>query len=128
MDELLLQLAESLRKTLALKSAEIYTGTGEVLELAVSVPDIGGRSLVVSGRERPVITHAGVSGNAWASVWMPTLLDDRAMGPIRVAPICHAGELLGIIVVARAEGAVSFSEDDDQVLTELCSPGRARLP
>jgi len=37
MDELLLQLAESLRKTLALQSAEIYTGTGEVLELAVSV-------------------------------------------------------------------------------------------
>ena len=48
MDELLLQLAESLRKTLALQSAEIYTGTGDVLELAVSVPDLGARSLVVS--------------------------------------------------------------------------------
>jgi signal transduction histidine kinase len=112
-------LAESLRKTLALQSAEIYTGTGEVLELAVSVPDTGARSLVVSGRERPVIAHAGVSGNAWASVWMPTLLNGRAAGPIRVAPICHAGELLGTIVVARSEGAVSFSEEDDRVLTEL---------
>ena len=119
MDELLLQLAESLRKTLALQSAEIYTGTGEVLELAVSVPDMGARSIVVSGRERPVIAHAGVSGNAWASVWMPTLLNGRAAGPIRVAPICHAGELLGTIVVARSEGAVSFSEEDDRVLTEL---------
>ena len=119
MDELLLQLAESLRKTLALQSAEIYTGTGEVLELAVSVPDAGARSLVVSASERPVITHAGVSGNAWASVWMPTLLTGRAAGPIRVAPICHAGELLGTIVVARAEGAVSFTEEDDRVLTEL---------
>ena len=119
MDELLLQLAESLRKTFALQSAEIYTGTGEVLELAVSVPDLGPRSLVVSGRERPVITHAGVSGNAWASVWMPTLLNGRAAGPIRVAPICHAGELLGTIVVARGEGAVGFSEEDDRVLTEL---------
>jgi signal transduction histidine kinase len=119
MDELLLQLAESLRKTLALKSAEIYTGTGEVLELAVSVPDVGARSLVVSARERPVITHAGVSGNAWASVWMPSLLNGRAAGPIRVAPICHAGELLGAIVVARAECAVSFTEEDDRVLTEL---------
>jgi signal transduction histidine kinase len=119
MDELLLQLAESLRKTLALQSAEIYTGTGEVLELAVSVPDMGARSLVVSGRERPVITHAGVSGNAWASVWMPALLNGRPVGPIRVAPICHAGELLGTIVVARGEGAVSFSEEDDRVLTEL---------
>ncbi len=43
MDELLLQLAESLRKTLALQSAEVYTGSGEVLELAVSVPDRGAR-------------------------------------------------------------------------------------
>jgi signal transduction histidine kinase len=119
MDELLLQLAESLRKTLALESAEIYTGTGEVLELAVSVPDVGARSLVVSARERPVITRAGVSGNAWASVWMPSLLNGRTAGPIRVAPICHAGELLGAIVVARAEGAVSFTEEDDRVLTEL---------
>jgi signal transduction histidine kinase len=119
MDELLLQLAESLRKTLALQSAEVYTGSGEVLELAVSVPDRGARSLVVSARERPVITHAGVSGNAWASVWMPALLDGRPAGPIRVAPICHAGELLGTIVVARGEGAVNFSEEDDRVLTEL---------
>jgi len=119
MDELLLQLAESLRKTLALTSAEVYTGTGEVLELAVSVPDAGERSLVVSGRERPVITAAGVSGNAWASVWLPALVEGRAGGQLRVAPISHAGELLGIIVVERAPGANSFSEEDDRVLTEL---------
>ncbi len=31
MDELLLQLAESLRKTMALTSAEVYTGAGDVL-------------------------------------------------------------------------------------------------
>ena len=35
MDELLLQLAESLRKTMALTSAEVYTGSGDVLERAV---------------------------------------------------------------------------------------------
>ena len=58
-------------------------------------PTSGQRSIVVSARERPVITHAGVSGNAWASVWMPALLNGRPAGPIRVAPICHAGELLG---------------------------------
>jgi signal transduction histidine kinase len=119
MDELLLQLAESLRKTLGLTSAEIFTGTGEVLELAVSVPDAGARALVVSGRERPVITAAGVSGNAWASVWLPALVEGRAGGQLRVAPISHAGELLGIIVVERAPGANSFSEEDDRVLTEL---------
>ena len=40
MDELLLQLAESLRKTMGLASAEVYTGTGEVLERTASVPDL----------------------------------------------------------------------------------------
>ena len=38
MDELLLQLAESLRKTLALTRAEVWTGTEGVLERSVSVP------------------------------------------------------------------------------------------
>ena len=119
MDELLLQLAESLRKTLTLSSAEVYTGSGEVLELAASVPDLGERSLVVSDRERPVITAAGVSGSAWASVWLPSLVQGRGGGPLRVAPVSHAGELLGLIVVERADGADTFSEEDDRVLTEL---------
>jgi signal transduction histidine kinase len=119
MDELLLQLAESLRKTLALRSAEVYTGSGEVLELAASVPDLGDRSLLVSDRERPVITAAGVSGNAWTSVWLPALVANREGGPLRVAPISHAGELLGLIVVERGHGEHAFTEEDDGVLTEL---------
>ena len=119
MDELLLQLAESLRKTMGLVSAEVYTGMGEVLERAVSVPDSGPLSLVVTSRERPVVTRAGVSGSAWVSVWLPALLDGRPQAQLRVAPISHAGELLGLVVVERASGDDLFSEDDDRVLTDL---------
>jgi signal transduction histidine kinase len=119
MDELLLQLAESLRKTMTLVSAEIYTGAGDVLERTVSVPDSGPRSIVVTGRERPVVTRAGVSGSAWISVWLPALLDGRETAQLRVAPISHAGELLGLIVAERAQGADVFSEDDDRVMTDL---------
>jgi signal transduction histidine kinase len=119
MDELLLQLAESLRKTMGLVSAEVYTGMGEVLERAVSVPDSGPLSLVVTGRERPVVTRAGVSGSAWASVWLPALLNGREQAQLRVAPISHAGELLGLVVVERVAGDTAFSEDDDRVLTDL---------
>jgi signal transduction histidine kinase len=119
MDELLLQLAESLRKTMGLVSAEVYTGMGEVLERAVSVPDSGPLSLVVTGRERPVVTRAGVSGSAWVSVWLPALLDGRAHAQLRVAPISHGGELLGLVVVERAAGDDLFTEDDDRVLTDL---------
>jgi signal transduction histidine kinase len=119
MDELLLQLAESLRKTMALTSAEVYTGSGDVLERAASVPDTGPRSIVITPRERPVITRAGVSGSAWATVWLPALLDARETAQLRVAPVSHAGHLLGLIVVERPAGGDSFTDEDDRVLTEL---------
>jgi signal transduction histidine kinase len=119
MDELLLQLVESLRKTLNLSAAEIYTGNSEVLELVVSVPDVGFRSLHVTGDERAVIARAGVSGGAWASVWLPSITAEHFGGPLRVAPISYAGELLGVIVVSRPDGAVGFREEDDRVLADL---------
>ena len=119
MDELLLQLAESLRKSMRLDCAEIYTGAGNVLERTVSVPDAGGKSVVLTDRERPVVARAGVSGSAWASVWLPSLLDGREEAQLRVAPISHAGDLLGLIVVERAARADTFTDEDDRVLTEL---------
>ena len=119
MDELLLQLAESLRKSMRLDCAEIYTGAGNVLERTVSVPDAGGKSVVLTDRERPVVARAGVSGSAWASVWLPSLLDGREQAQLRVAPISHAGDLLGLIVVERAARADTFTDEDDRVLTEL---------
>jgi len=119
MEELLLQLAESLRKTMALTSAEVYTGAGDVLERAVSVPDREPRSIVLSQRERPIVSRAGVSGNAWASVWLPSLLDGRENAHVRVAPVSHSGELLGLIVVERGPAGDAFSEDDDRVLADL---------
>ena len=36
-----------------------------------------------------------------------------------MAPVSHAGELLGLIVVERPERADAFTEEDDRVLTEL---------
>jgi signal transduction histidine kinase len=124
MDELLLQLAESLRKTMALSSAEVYTGLGDVLERTAAVPDTGPRSLLIGDRERPVIARAGVSGSAWTSVWLPGLADGQPGGAtahakLRVAPVSHAGMLLGLIVVRRPATADHFSAEDDRVLTEL---------
>ncbi len=119
MDELLYQLAESLRRTMGLASAEVYTGSGEVLELTVSIPDRRRPALVVSGRERPVLTTAGASGAAWASVWLPAIMEGRGGGPLRVVPVSHAGELLGLFAVEREVGSAAFSEEDDRVLTEL---------
>lgn len=119
MDELLLQLVESLRRTMALSAAEIWTGGGDVLERTVSVPDKPPARVAVGERERPIVARAGVSGNAWASVWLPLLLDGRANAPIRVASITHSGALLGLIVVERPRVSDAFTEDDDRVLVEL---------
>src|SRR6266567_1610538 len=116
MDELLLQLAESLRKTMGLTRAEVYTGGGEVLERAVSVPDAGRQTTLISERERPVVTRAGVSGNAWTSIWLPVLLDGRERSQLRVAPISHGGELLGLIVVDRQAGLAFHNVQLDAAL------------
>ena len=119
MDELLLQLAESLRKTMDLQSAEVYTGTGEVLERIASVPDLGPGSIVVSpgsGRSSPAPACPAPRGPASGC---PSLLQERDKEQIRVAPVSHAGELLGLIVVERSSMASTFSEDDDRVLADL---------
>jgi signal transduction histidine kinase len=122
LDELLLQLAESLKKTMDLDRAEVWTRSGSAIERAVSVPDRGHAELPIATEEEPVIARAGVSGPAWIRVWLPSLLphdDPDTDPPIRVAPVTNSGELLGIIVVRRAFGDTPFGDDDDQALTEL---------
>ena len=120
MDELLLQLAESLRKTMSLRAAEVWTGTAERLERAVSVPDRGPGTLALGDEEQPVVTRAGVSGNAWVAVWVPALLEDRCRRQLRVAPVSATP--------ARSSASSSssvppdgdpFTEEDERVLTEL---------
>ena len=120
MDELLLQLAESLVRSLELIRADIYTGSGEVLERAAGVPDTGApRSLVITARERPAVVRASVSGNAWIEVWLPGLARPDRDAQLRAAPIRNAGALFGLIVVERAAAADPFSEDDERVLADL---------
>jgi signal transduction histidine kinase len=119
MDELLLQLVESLRKTMALRSAEVWTGTAGRLERTVSVPDVPPTVIEVGAKELPVVARAGVSGNAWLAIWMPQLLADRPAAQVRVAAIAHSGELLGLIVAERPAEGDLFTEEDDRVRAEL---------
>jgi signal transduction histidine kinase len=118
LDELLLQLAESLHKTMTLKAAEVWTGSDGLLELAASVPDRGPARLVVDPAEAPVVARAGVCGRAWLAVWLPSLLDGRRDAAMRMAPVAHSGELFGLLVVVRGQEE-RFSDEDDRVLAEL---------
>lgn len=119
MDELLLQVAESLRKTLGLAVAEVWTGSAGMYERSVSDPDSPVRQLKLSPEETTVVARAGVSGNAWIKVWLPGVLDGREDWVVRLAPATHSGQVLGFVVVARRPGADLFTVDDDTMLTEL---------
>lgn len=119
MDELLLQLAESLKLSMQLATAEVWTGSDGVLERVISVPDRGSRRLVLSSEELPVVSRARVSGNAWLQVWVPGLVADRGECIVRVAPVVHSGSLLGLIVAERSLDAIPFTDESERVLTEL---------
>jgi signal transduction histidine kinase len=119
MDELLLQLTESLHAAMTLTSAEVYTGSQEVLERHASIPDRGPGTLHIGPQEHAVVARAGVSGNAWTAVWLPAVIAGRDQAQLRVCPIAYGGNLLGLVVVERPTSEPPFTEQEDLVLTEL---------
>ena len=118
LDELLLQLAETLRRTLALDAAEVWTGPEGVLELAASDPHRDGGTLILSPAEQSVVARAGVSGSGWAGVWLPEITRERGAGGLHVAPITNAGRLLGLIV-GEASPAAPLDAAADRLLADL---------
>lgn len=119
LDELLLQLAESLRATLELRRAEIWTGSAGSFGLAVSDPEVGPRGIALSPEEESIVVRAGVSGTAWARVWLAPLLEGRGEALVCVAPVAHGGELLGLIVAERSPDVEELGAEDALVLGEL---------
>jgi signal transduction histidine kinase len=119
LDELMLQLAESLHRSMRLVAAEVWTGTDGLLERAAAVPDRGPTRIRLTAEELPVVARSHVSGNAWMQVWLPGVLAEHENRVVRVAPMAHSGELLGLLVCARAEGDTGFTEEEERVLTEL---------
>jgi signal transduction histidine kinase len=119
LDELLLTLVETLRRTLDLERAEVWTGAGGVLDRAASDPDRGPAGLVLTPPERVVVAKAGVAGQTWARIWLSSLVDAGADIDVRIAPVTSAGELLGLILVQRSTGAAPFQPSDERVVIEL---------
>ena len=119
LDELLLQLAESLRSGLALDSVEIWTGSAGVLARIVSEPERGPATLRMTASEESILARGGISGSARIAVWLPRLLGDRGNVLVHVAPMTHSGELFGLIVVERSADADPFDEKAVSVLAEL---------
>jgi len=119
LDELLLQLAESLKRSMSLVAAEVWTGTGGVLERAAAVPYRETATIRLAENEISVVAHAHTQGNAWMQVWLPGLLAQHPGRVLRAAPLVHSGELLGVVLCAREPEQTPFTEDEDRVLTDL---------
>ena len=119
LDELLLQLVESLRGTLDLEAAEVWTGAGGLLERLASDPDRGRASLILTTQEEAVVARAAVCGPAWLKVWLSQLVDGREEAELHAVPITHAGELLGLIVIERRDESEPLTTDDEHVLAAL---------
>jgi signal transduction histidine kinase len=118
LDELLLQLAESLRRTLALTAAEVWTGSEGRLERVASDPDRGPAAVTLDVSEQAIAARAS-AGPAWAAVWLPQLLSGRGDALVHVTPITSSGELFGLIVVERSSDGEPFDDEEQDVLQEL---------
>jgi signal transduction histidine kinase len=119
MDELLLQLVEGLRKSMSLASAEVWTGEDGRFELTAGVPHRQTPAIEIGRTELPVVARAGVSGGTWLDIWLPAVVGPEGSSVLRVAPVAHAGELLGLIVLRRRPDGDSFTEAEDQALSDL---------
>jgi signal transduction histidine kinase len=119
LEELLLQLAESLKRSMTLVAAEVWTGTGGVLERAAAVPYREPATIRLADNEISVVAHAHTQGNAWMQVWLPELLAQHPGRVLRAAPLVHSGELLGVVLCARDPEQAPFNEEEERVLTDL---------
>ncbi len=119
LDELLLQLAESLKKSMQLALSEVWTGADGVLELAASVPYRETGRVRLNDEEAAVVARAHVSGNAWIQVWLPDLLAQHPGQTLRMVPLVHSGELLGVIVCGRTADQQPFTDEEERMLNDL---------
>lgn len=119
LDEVLRDMAESLRRNLGLDAAEVWTVGEGALQRTVSDPERPPVRLELSTSEESIVAHAPVSGVAWAKVWLPGILNDRDGAAIRIAPVSHTGQLLGLIVAERRAGAPALPAEADATLREL---------
>ena len=120
MDELLLQLVESIQKTMKTTSAEVWTGAEGRYEIAVSVPHQNRDRIELDAESLLVAARAHVQGNAWLTVWVPQLLEGRSDRAVRFTSVSHLGGLLGFIVTERPMADVALDEEDEnRVLVDI---------
>jgi signal transduction histidine kinase len=123
MDELLLQLVESLKGSVAPGGAEVWVGDDGALSRTAAVPHRPAARVDLDPETLRVVAAARIGGRAWASVWLPPPLRPRERdvepGDLRVVPLAHLGILRGLLLVRGAPGGAEFGEDSEALLVDL---------
>jgi signal transduction histidine kinase len=129
LDELLLQLAETVTHGFARRRAEVWLVDGDTLTWTTGVPHRRAAPVPLDEQGRSVVALAGVSGPPWAAVWLPELTErgeanETSGSPLdperaRYVPLAHRGQLLGMLVVERDAAEPPFDDGDDQALERL---------
>ncbi len=119
LDELALQAAEQLRESMGLRAVELWTLHGAWLRPWIGDPEIDRPPIDLGSLEPVVVVQAGLSGHGWLSVWMPQMLEGREESYVRLAPMAHAGELLGTLVIERPVTGTPFTSDEERTVVEL---------
>jgi signal transduction histidine kinase len=116
--EVLLELAEAVRRALAARSVEVWTGVPTLLERAAATPDRPPATVELHGPGIDVLCRSGVVGRAWLELWLPELATEGS-AQVRLAPACHSGVLLGYVVATRVADDPPFAAADDAVLATV---------
>ena len=119
LEELLRQLAESLRSSLGVHSVEVWTGDNGGIARLLSVPHRASPTTSLGAEDGAVLRRAGVAGEAWLALWLPQLLVGRADAQVRVAPVGYGSDLLGAIVVEQPRESERIRSDDERALGEI---------
>jgi signal transduction histidine kinase len=117
-DELLEDLASSLRRSMRASAIEIWARAGTALARTVSIPERPAAMVEVTAQERDAFVRTPVAGPSWLRMWMPALPVTADAVEARAVPAAFAGDLLGVVVVERTEDQ-GFTDADDHALAEL---------
>ncbi len=128
-DELLTELGDAVRFGFAADRVEVW-GRGSVEDdhftLVTAVPPIphpatapAHEGLDLAPAELAALGRVGTAGEAWMDVWTPTVAARRCLTTARLAPARHGGDVLGLVLVERADAGHEFRPADDRALADL---------
>jgi signal transduction histidine kinase len=118
LEDSLTELGEWIQQSLRVDTAEVWVGSVRTFRRIASTKSGGQTLFAVDPARARVLARMPVLEQEWLRVWIPELVPVEEDAVFTAAPIAHAGELRGFIVVARETRRLD--EPERRRLGELC--------